>query len=146
MTHLHNPEGRPDSARQVQVLIVDDHRSFREKLQLFINTLDGYACSRTASSGKAALDTIRDCAPDVALIDYSLPDSDAIKLIRQLTREVPRLRCLVVSGHNDSSFARRALDQGALGYVIKGEPLELKDALAAVMAGRIYLAKVLRTE
>jgi DNA-binding NarL/FixJ family response regulator len=127
-------------------LIVEDHQGFREKLQLFINTLDGYACSQTASTGAAALESVRHHPLDVALIDYSLPDTDAIELIRELDREVPGLRCLVISGHEDPRFAQRAINHGASGYVIKGEPLELKDALAAVTAGQIYLAKVLRTD
>jgi DNA-binding NarL/FixJ family response regulator len=130
------------SPKAKRIIIVDDHPLFRKGLvQLIDNTDDGLAVCGEASDAAEALGTIRQLKPDMAIVDLSLPGANGIELIKNLRAEFPKLPILVLSMHDESLYALRALRAGAQGYVMKQEALEkVIGAIRDVFAGRPYLS------
>ncbi len=84
--------------------------------------------------------TIREKCPDVAVLDISMPELNGIVLCRRLTGEMPTLRVLVLTLHEDRAYLNQALEAGARGYILKRSAVEnLVQAIRAVMVGGIYV-------
>lgn len=124
-----------------RVLIVDDHPVFRHGISALINAEADLTVCGEASSSPSALDAMRTLHPDVALLDISLPGTNGIELIKLMKAEYPKLPLLMLSMHDESLYALRALKAGALGYVMKAEALtHVLDALRKVLVGDIYVS------
>ena len=134
------PETRVN--RKSRVFIVDDHTMFREGLrQLIDHEPDLVVCGDAADSTQA-LEDIRKTSPDVVLVDISLSGASGIDLTRSIKQEHEDLLVLVVSMHDEVIYAERALRAGAMGYVMKHEPI--KNVIAAihkVLNGGMYLSE-----
>jgi len=130
------------SPKAKRIIIVDDHPLFRKGLvQLIDSTDDGLAVCGEASDAAEALGAIRQLKPDMAIVDLSLPGANGIELIKNIRAEFPKLPILVLSMHDESLYALRALRAGAQGYVMKQEALEkVIGAIRGVFAGRPYLS------
>jgi DNA-binding NarL/FixJ family response regulator len=130
------------SLKAKRIVIVDDHPLFRKGLeQLIDSTDDGLAVCGEASNAADALSVIRQLKPDLAIVDLSLPGANGIELIKNIRAEFPKLPILVLSMHDESLYALRALRAGAQGYVMKEEALEkVIGAIRGVFAGRPYLS------
>jgi DNA-binding NarL/FixJ family response regulator len=88
-----------------------------------------------------SLRAIRAAKPDLVLLDISLKDSDGIELVKELKAQEPELPVLMLSMHDESVYAERALRAGARGYIMKHEaPPMLLDAIRKVLAGEIYVS------
>lgn len=131
----------PAETTKRKVLIVDDHPVFRHGISALINAeADLEVCGEAASS-PAALEAMRTLKPDVCLLDISLPGTNGIELIKLMRAEQPKLPLLMLSMHDESLYALRALRAGALGYVMKAEALtHVLDALRKVLKGEIYVS------
>lgn len=127
-----------------RVLIVDDHPFVGESLRELLDDEMGVDDCTVARSAEEALDRLDGSRPQLALIDVSLPRMDGISLVREVRARRPDLPCLMLSGHGDPSFARRALDAGARGYVLKGEAIEIFSAIEKVLAGDVYVSRKVR--
>ena len=94
----------------------------------------------SASTAKEArMHMERDEAPDVVIMDLTLPDGSGYDLTREMLERHPNLPVLVVSAHHDRSFAKEAAECGARGYLVKdSSPHELLHALEAVRNGESY--------
>jgi len=126
------------------VFIVDDHAIVRELLSDFLNDLDGIAVCGTAASGEEALRVLPEAECELALIDVSMPGMSGIELVRQLYAARPALPCLMLSGHAEEIYVRASLEAGALGYVMKGDPDALREAIGQALRGETYLSPKLR--
>jgi DNA-binding NarL/FixJ family response regulator len=124
-----------------RILLVDDHPVVRHGVaQLLRAELDLMVCGE-ADSAPAALDAMREHRPDLAVIDISLPGTNGIELIKLMRAEQPKLPVLVLSIHDESLYALRALRAGARGYVQKGEALEhLVTAIRKILEGEVYVS------
>ena len=142
MSESKSPKGAdtpPPTKRRV--LIVDDHPVFRHGISALINAEADLVVCGEASSSPSALDAMRNLDPDVALLDISLPGTNGIELIKLMKAEHPKLPLLMLSMHDESLYALRALKAGALGYVMKAEALtHVLDALRKVLKGEIYVS------
>ena len=140
-----NPKCDPPSAKRI--VIVDDHPLFRKGLEQLIDSHEGLAvCGEAANAGEA-LDVVRKIKPDLVIVDLSLPGAHGLELIKNIRAEFPKLPILVLSMHDESLYALRALRAGAQGYVMKQEALEnVINAIREVLAGRPYLSQDMSTK
>jgi DNA-binding NarL/FixJ family response regulator len=125
-----------------RILIVDDHPLFREGLQQLVDRDPQLAVCGEASSAAEALQALRQLKPDLVLVDISLGGTSGIELIKHIKSEFEELPVLVVSMHDESLYAERALRAGAMGYVMKHEPSKtVKSAIHKVLQGEMYLSE-----
>ena len=133
----------PPKASATRVLIVDDHPVFRFGISAMIAREPDLSVCGESDSAPAALDAMRRLKPDVAIIDISLNGTNGIELVKLMKSEEPKLPMLVLSMHDESLYALRALRAGAKGYVMKTEGMdELLTALRKVLQGEIYVSGV----
>src|SRR5205807_69092 len=134
-----NPKCDPPEVKRI--VIVDDHPLFRKGLEQLIHSEDGFAVCGEANNAPEAMDVIRKIKPDLAIVDLSLPGANGIELIKNIRAEFSKLPVLILSMHDESLYALRALKAGAQGYVMKQEALEnVMIAIREVFAGRPYLS------
>jgi DNA-binding NarL/FixJ family response regulator len=129
------------SAGKSRVFLVDDHAMFREGLrQLIERDPEIIVCGEAADAG-AALAGIQTAHPDLVIVDLSLGGTSGIDLIKAIKKESEDLPVLVVSMHEESLYAERAMRAGAMGYVMKHEPSRtVKAAIRKVLGGDLHLS------
>jgi DNA-binding NarL/FixJ family response regulator len=139
---LQSPKSRTD--KKPSVFVVDDHPIVcRGMIELLSNDCGLQPCGQ-ADSAEKALREIVELKPDLVLLDLSLKGMSGIELIKTLRVRLPELPVLVVSMHDETIFAERALRAGAKGYIMKGEPPErLIEAVHRVLEGRVYLSSAI---
>jgi len=125
-----------------RVLLVDDHPILRQGLARLINEQkDLMICGEFEEAAKA-LDSIEAAKPDAAIVDISLKGASGIELLKNIKVRFPQLLVLVLSMHDESLYAERALRAGASGYIMKQEATEqVLVALRRVLGGEIYLSE-----
>ena len=125
-----------------RVFLVDDHRVLREGLAELINHSADLAVCGEASSPEEALDRIPGAMPDLVVVDLALPVTGGMELLRTLKVRHPRVRTLVLSMHDESIYAERALRAGARGYIMKHEAItEVQTAIRRILEGGLYLSR-----
>jgi DNA-binding NarL/FixJ family response regulator len=134
----------PDAKR---IVIVDDHPLFRKGLEQLIHSDGAFAVCGEAGNAAEAMDVIRELDPDLAIVDLSLPGANGIELIKNIRAEFPKLPILVLSMHDESLYALRALRAGADGYVMKHEAMaNVIQAIHEVFSGRPYLSPAMASQ
>ena len=134
----------PDAKR---ILIVDDHPLFRKGLQEMIHSYGTFAVCGEAGNAAEAMDIIRKLHPDLVIVDLSLPGANGIELIKNVRAEFPKLPILVLSMHEESLYALRAMRAGADGYVMKHEAMaNVIHAIREVFDGRPYLSPAMAAQ
>lgn len=125
-----------------KIIIVDDHPMMRKGLSSTLETQPGYEISAQLERAEDAIDTIEKVKPDLIIVDISLPGMNGIELVKNLNFQYPDLKVLVVSRHEESLYAERALRAGAKGYVMKFESSDiLLKAVRKVLSGGIYVSE-----
>jgi DNA-binding NarL/FixJ family response regulator len=109
--------------RGIRVLVVDDHDMFRNGLAQLL-TDEGMDVVAQASGGRAGVRLATELAPDVVLMDLSMPGLSGVDATREIAAADPRARVLVLTGSEDEASMLGALLAGAVGYVFKGAPVE----------------------
>jgi DNA-binding NarL/FixJ family response regulator len=123
------------------VLVVDDHPIVRQGLTLMIEQEPDLEVCGEAEEIRAALAAIQAAPPDVVLLDISLPGPDGFELLKAIRTTHPALPVLVLSMHDESMYAERALRAGANGYIMKQEATEnVLVALRRVLRGEMYVS------
>lgn len=126
--------------RAAQILVVDDHPIIREGLAHLLNLHEDLHVCCAAGSAEDALAAMA-CQPDMVILDLSLQSNSGLDLVRTLRHHYPKLAILVLSMHDETLFAERALRAGANGYLMKLEATEhIVNAIREVLAGNIYLS------
>jgi DNA-binding NarL/FixJ family response regulator len=136
-------EANPDSAaKKRRIFIVDDHPLVREWLTNLINQQPDLVVCGEAETAVEAREAMKARQPDAAVIDLSLKDSSGIELIKELKRNCPKLAVIVLSMHEESHYAQRALLAGARAYVMKRETTKrIIAAIRDVMEGKLFLSE-----
>ena len=130
------------SDNKIKVVIVDDHPMFRERLAQLINHEPDMEVTGEADSAEDAIQLIRNRSPDLAIVDITLKWSSGLELIKNIKPLTIGLPILVLSMHEESLYAQRALRAGAAGYITKHQPAdEILVAIRRVLAGEIYLSE-----
>jgi len=125
-----------------RLLILDDHPMMREGLAQLINNESDLSVCGEAGTGQQAIDLAAKAKPDLLLADISLPDKNGLEVVKQLHEFQPGLSVLVISMHDESLYAERALRAGARGYIMKQEGgKKLMEAIRVVLGGKIYVSE-----
>jgi DNA-binding NarL/FixJ family response regulator len=120
---------------------VDDHPIVRQGLALFIEREPDLMVCGEAEDATSALQAIRDAAPDFVILDISLNGPDGLELLKTLRVRYPNLPALVLSMHDESVYAERALRAGANGYIMKQEAADkVITAIRHILGGDVYLS------
>jgi len=125
------------------ILLVEDHPAFADALLRILNTDKNLNVVAVVESAEKALEQISDLKVDLVLSDVSLPHMNGIDLVGELHKKYPSLPCMVLSGHLSSEYARRAIEAGARGYVIKDNPVGILEGIRRVLKGDIYMSEEL---
>ena len=124
-----------------RIVIVDDHPVSRDGLAIRINREPDLEVCGEAADIADALQVIDACNPDLAIIDVSLETGNGIELVKEIKSRFPDVRMLVWSMYDESLYASRAIQAGALGYINKKNVREtIIDAIRTVLDGNIYLS------
>ena len=124
----------------IQVLLVDDHAVVRTGFRLLLQSQPDITVAAEAQSGEAACQIYAELAPDVVVMDLGMPGMGGLEALRRIRARNPAARVLALSAHDDPMHARRALREGALGFLSKrSAPEALIEAIATVAAGRRYI-------
>ena len=126
------------------ILLVEDHPIFAKVLLRFLVERGHMDVVGIARSAEEALAQIPDLNVDLVLVDVSLPERSGIGLVLILHETYPNLNCVMLSGHMSSQYARRSLDAGARGYLIKDHPDAILEGIQHVLDGEIYISEELR--
>lgn len=130
-----------------RVLIVDDHPILRKGLSMMINQEPDLVVSGEAEDALKAMELIDRVRPDMVIVDISLPGIDGVELLKNIKARFGDLPALVVSMHDESLFAERALRAGARGYIMKQEALEdVLTAIRRVLHGEIFVSSKITTK
>ena len=126
-----------------KVVVVDDNTLLREGLCLMINANEGLEVVAEADDGLTAVETILglEPAPDLILMDLSMPKMDGLSAIREITRQLPETKILTLTIHDSDQFVLECFDAGVCGYCLKdATQAELMNAVDVVLSGKTYIS------
>lgn len=125
----------------IRVLLVDDHPFLRQGVALNLKGTGDIEVCGEAPDSDTAVRVAAETRPDVVVTDLTLPDKSGLELIRILRDQNPGVNILVLSMHDEDSYAERCLRAGAKGYLMKSRgPDQLAFAIREIAAGRIYVS------
>jgi len=128
--------------KKSRIFIVDDHAIIREGLTMIINQEEDFEVCGQSEDAAKALKMIKELKPDLVIIDITLKDSSGIELVSDLKRVECDIPALILSMHDESFYADRAIKAGARGYVMKQETYKnLIKAIRKILSGKIYLSE-----
>jgi DNA-binding NarL/FixJ family response regulator len=125
----------------VRILVADDHEIVRRGLRAILETRPGWQVSAEAESGREAVDKARQIAPDIAIIDVSMPELNGLEATRQILKMLPQTEILILTMHENEQIVREVLDAGARGYVLKSDAgRDLVSAVEALCQHRTFFS------
>jgi len=125
-----------------RIIIVDDHPMMRKGLTSTLGSDPGFEVVAQLGQAEELFELLPSTKPDLVLADVSLPGMSGIELVKNLVFQYPEIKVLVVSRHDETLYAERALRAGAKGYIMKFEPSEiLLEAVKRVLNGGIYISE-----
>jgi len=107
-----------------RIVLIDDHEVVRQGLEQLLNLGDEFVVCEEAGNAEQGIEMVREMQPDAVVVDIELPGADGIELTKQLLREFPHLIVIALSGHEEPELAIRAMNAGALAYVVKSEGID----------------------
>jgi two-component system response regulator NreC len=129
------------SKTKTKVLLVDDHTIVRQGIKALLDTQEGIEVVGEAEDGREAIEKAKQMAPNVIVIDITMPNLNGIEATRQIKKINPEMKVLVLSVHDNEEYIHRILQAGASGYLLKESAVsELVSAINAVEKGEIFLS------
>ena len=125
----------------IQVVLADDHDLVRSGIKALLSMIDGVEVIAEARDGRELVTLVGSLRPDVVMTDISMPGMDGITAISEIHHRFPDVRVIVLSMYDTVDFVKRAVANGACGYLMKdAPPFELEQALRSVMATGSYFS------
>jgi two-component system, NarL family, nitrate/nitrite response regulator NarL len=125
----------------IQIVLADDHDLVRSGIKALLSTVDGVHVIAEARNGLELLQILESVKPDVVMTDISMPGMDGITAISEIHNRFPAVKVIVLSMYDTVDFVKRAVANGACGYLMKdAPPFELEQALRSVMATGSYFS------
>ena len=126
--------------KKIRIVIADDHGTMREGLRLLMNSQPDLEVVGEAADGREAIRLARQLAPDVLLMDITMPGMNGLDATRKVKEECPNIRVLTLTRHSDDGFLKQLLAAGASGYALKlSSGDDLMHAIRTVSAGGTYI-------
>jgi DNA-binding NarL/FixJ family response regulator len=136
-----NYKSHSPASSKKRILVVDDHPIVRQGLALLINQEPDLLVCGEAEEATGAMHVLASAKPDILIVDISLNGPDGIDLLKNIRSSHPTLPVLILSMHDESIYAERALRAGANGYIMKQEATEkVLVALRRILGGEIYVS------
>jgi DNA-binding NarL/FixJ family response regulator len=130
----------------VRVLLADDHEYVRESVKAFLEQ-NGFTIVGMAQNGREAVQLAQQVHSDIAILDISMPLLDGFGAARRLREDLPRLKTIVLSTHDEAEYVLEAFRCGAQGYVCKAHAVsDLIPAIEAVRNGGRYVSANISNE
>jgi DNA-binding NarL/FixJ family response regulator len=128
-------------AKSIRVVLADDHDLVRSGIKALLSMIEGVEVVAEARDGRELINLVESLNPDVVMTDISMPGMDGITAISEIHGKHPEARLLVLSMYDTVDFVKRAVANGACGYLMKdAPPFELEQALRGVMATGSYFS------
>ncbi|MCC6327538.1 MAG: response regulator transcription factor [Acidobacteria bacterium] len=125
---------------KLRILLAEDHLTVREGIKLLVNAQADMEVVGEAENGEVAIKEAVRLAPDMIVMDISMPVLNGLRATKRLRKACPDLMILTLSRHSDDGYLQQLINAGANGYVLKqSAPKELINAIRAVGAGKAYL-------
>jgi len=125
----------------IRIFLADDHKLLRQSLRVLLEKEPDVAIVGEAGNGLKTLDQVEALAPDVVLMDISMPHLDGLEATRRIKKRHPDVKVLILSMHGDDQYVGQALRAGASGYLLKDASKdELLLAIRAISQGGSYLS------
>jgi DNA-binding NarL/FixJ family response regulator len=132
---------RETEIRKRTVFIVDDHPLLRQGLALLINRENDLVVCGEAQEAQTAMQALSQYQPDILIVDISLNGPDGLDLLKNIRNSYPSLPVLILSMHDEATYAERALRARANGYIMKQEATEkVLVAVRRILNGEVYLS------
>ncbi|WP_019156620.1 response regulator transcription factor [Robertmurraya massiliosenegalensis] len=123
-----------------KLFIVDDHPVFRAGLKTILMEESDFTIIGEAQSGLEAIDKLRTITPDIVVMDISMPGKDGIEVTKEIKKDYPLIKILLLTMHSDEAFLKEGLEAGAQGYVLKrAVDTELVTAIRMVLNNEHYI-------
>jgi len=127
--------------KKIRVLIVDDHTLVRDGIRSLLALVKDIEVVGEASNGREAIEKVKELAPDVVLMDLSMPIMGGLEATRRIRKEFPATKVLALTQYDDSEYVIPTIDAGACGFVTKmGAFSELASAIQAAYRGEAFLS------
>jgi DNA-binding NarL/FixJ family response regulator len=125
----------------IKVLIADDHQIMRDGLRSMLEKEHDIVVLGEAEDGRMIERLARELAPNVIIMDVAMPDLNGIEATRQIVAEMPGVKIIALSMHDDRRFVLNMLKAGAAGYMLKDSAFtDLAKAIRVVMSGKTYMS------
>jgi DNA-binding NarL/FixJ family response regulator len=127
--------------KQLRILIADDHELVRYGIRGILQLQRGWRVAGEARNGREAVEKAKTLKPDIAIIDFSMPELDGLQATRQIREVAPNTEIVMLTMHESDQMVRRVLAAGALGYVLKSDlATHLVKAVRDAAKGRHFLS------
>ncbi|CAN5586429.1 response regulator transcription factor [soil metagenome] len=130
-----------NTVRTTTIVLADDHRIVRQGLHALLKAEPDFEVVGEAGDGIEALEMVKKLNPDVVVLDLMMPGLNGLEVARQLSKQTPRVKIIILSMYDDEGFVLEALSNGASAYVLKDKcSSELIRAIREVRSGHRYLS------
>lgn len=125
---------------KIRILIADDHALFREGIRALLSGYDDLEVVGEATDGREAIEQVKECRPNIVLMDIAMPGLGGLEATLELTKSAPHVKILILTQHDNREYLSRFLRAGVSGYVLKrAAGTELVAAIRAVHQGGTFL-------
>jgi len=126
---------------KIRILLADDHTLLRESLRSLLEREPDLVVVGEAEEGRAAVALACQLEPDVVVMDIAMPLLNGLEATRQIKRQCPRVKVLILTMHDNEEYIRQALEAGAMGYILKDAAAkELISAIRSIQRGEAVLS------
>jgi DNA-binding NarL/FixJ family response regulator len=127
---------------KTKIIIVDDHKLFRNGLRFILSEIEGIEIIGEASNGKEFLELLKFLKPDLVLMDISMPVMNGVEASREALDKYPHLKILVLSMFGEDAYYNTMIDIGVKGFILKdSDNSELKNAIQSIIHGNNYFSQ-----
>ena len=131
----------------IKIILADDHKLVRQGMRSLLEAQPGYEIVGEASNGLEALKLMEELSPDIALLDVMMPDLNGIEAAKIAQQRGYKSKLIILSMHANSTYVVRALQSGAMGYVLKDSDFsEILQAIQNALEGKRYLSSSIASE